>query len=71
MTKADHLTTRATQLLALALKASEDGLLEYSEELASNAQRCLDEAIALVSQPLPDKPPQNQDVSDDKFELGY
>jgi hypothetical protein len=70
MGKADHLTTRATQLFALAMKAREDGLLDYAEELASKAQRDLDEAIALIRQPL-DKPVQKQQPPNDDFEFGY
>jgi hypothetical protein len=71
MGKADHLTTRATQLFALAMKAREDGLLDYADELASKAQRDLDDAIALISQTAADKPGQNQHPLDEESELGY
>jgi hypothetical protein len=70
MGKADHLTTRATQLFALAIEARENGLLDYADKLASKAQRDLDEAIALIRRPV-DKPVQKKHPPSDDFEFGY
>jgi hypothetical protein len=54
MGKADHLTTRATELFVVASKAREEGLVDYAEELASQGQRDLNDAIAVVSAPATD-----------------
>jgi hypothetical protein len=64
MSKAEHLTTRATQLFALALQARRDGLTDYAGELSLEAQRELDAAIALTNLSAP-RPLQ------DDCELGY
>ena len=54
MGKADHLTMRATELFVVASKAREEGLLDYAEELASQGQRDLNNAIAVVGAPATD-----------------
>ncbi len=69
MGKADHLTTRATQLFALAIQARRDGLFDYAEELASKAQRDLDDAIALIN--AADRAIQDRPAPNEEFELGY
>jgi hypothetical protein len=44
MSDADQLRNRATRLLALALKARDNGLIEYADELTQLASEAFDQA---------------------------
>jgi hypothetical protein len=62
MSDADQLRDRATRLLALALKARDDGHLQYADELTQLASEAFDQATDMERRfgPHPEMPSQQQ-----------
>lgn len=59
MTDAERLRDRATRLLALALKAREEGRQEHADELTQLASEALDQATEIEQRrPMPQQQPQ-------------